>query len=208
MMISTKGVNADEKGPSKLSKWVSYGINELKINSIDVRVSSTGTGSFVLIFNMESPKVTTPGFEGHEGALGKIGRIQFPGSYVLPNDEKKMDKLVKDLCIIADKLGVREQLDAVQWEDTDNIQSYFKKVEPIFQGKYAMWKIRGEETTKADGSPSLRLSVATFKFIQSLDSYKEKPELTFDKNDKWDFKPRVQPDAVPEGSGAKDDLPF
>lgn len=200
--LSTKGVDATEE-VRKPFKYISYGIQKLKIKAIELKSSSKG--SFITILHMETPEVTEPGFEGHEGALGRTGKVQFPRIYVNPNDEKQMSTLVKDICIIADKLGVRTQVDAIEWSEDMSIEKYFKLLENIFKDRYAMWKVCGKEEYWSDGSgkKSTRLSLARWKFIQSIESYETKPELTFDPTVRWDFEPAVAPD-----SSTNSDLPF
>lgn len=206
MNLSTKGVDTTTE-VRKPSKFIAYGIQELMITGIKVNVSSTGTGSFVTSFQMETPPVTDPTFEGFEGAKGKIGKVQFPRIYVKPDNAVHMQELVKNIGIIADKLGVRAEVDAIEWTEDMTIEKYFQVIENLFKGKYAMWKVCGEEQFKNDGSgkTSLRLALAKWGFVQTVESYKVKPEITFDKNNKWDFKPAVAPDAVSSGT---DDLPF
>tara|TARA_R110000868_G_scaffold14414_2_gene67016 strand:- start:28136 stop:28744 length:609 start_codon:yes stop_codon:yes gene_type:complete len=202
MNLSTKGIDTSTEA-RKPSKYIAYGIQELKINSIEVRISPK-TGSFVTTFNVETPESTDPTFEGHEGAKGKIGKVQFPRTYVKPNDEKQMSALVKDIGIIADKLGVREQVDAIEWTEDMTIEKYFKVIEQLFKDKFAMWKVCGKEEFWKDDSgtqkKSLRLSLAKWGFVQSVESYKVKQEITFDKTSKWDFEEAVEPES--------DDLPF
>jgi hypothetical protein len=189
-MKSTKGVQTESKPP----KFIGYGVQKLKVNSIETLIakkeSSPGSGEYrkVYQFNMETPEDKTPGFEGWEGAKGKIGKVQFPNAYLLETNEDDMDLLVKLVGQIGDKLGTREEIDALDVEGL-NMEKYMEKVAPFIIGRFAFWRITVEKyKSSTTGKIGDNLKIGRYGFIASLEEGIDhlKP---LDMTDVFDFKP-------------------
>jgi hypothetical protein len=200
-MFSTKGVNTQDS--KKVSKYFSYGIHQLFIFGIEVKTASTGSKQ--LTFLMETPPVTADGFEAEAGHKGQVGRVAFPGSFIKLEDSKAVEEFNKNIGIIADKLGVRKQLDDISAPDFD---SYVEKIAPLFANKPAWWAIAGEEYLKNDGKTGVRLKTRRYSFVASMSEGKDHLEK-FDASKSYNFKPVVKPDAdsIP-ATGVANDLPF
>ena len=200
-MFSTKGVNTQDS--RKVSKYFSYGIHQLFIYGVEIKTASTGSKQ--LTFLMETAPVNVDGFEPEAGHKGQVGRVAFPGSFIKLEDSKAIEEFNKNIGIIADKLGVRKQLDEVTAPDFD---SYVDKITPLFVGKPAWWAIAGEEYLKADGKTGVRLKTRRYSFVASLSEGQNHLEK-FDPSKAYNFKPVAKPDAdsVP-AAGMTNDLPF
>lgn len=200
-MFSTKGVNTQES--KKVGKYFSYGIHQLFIYDIDIKTASTGSKQ--LTFQMETMPLNVEGFEPEEGHKGQVGRVAFPGSFLKLEDSKAVEEFNKNIGIIADKLGVRKQLDEVSAPDFD---SYIAAIKPLFVGKPAWWAIAGEEYLKNDGKTGVRLKTRRYSFVASMSEGQSHLEK-FDPSKSYNFKPVVKPDAdsIP-ASAMNSDLPF
>jgi len=196
-MFGTKGINTQQE--RRVSKYISYGNNYLRIN--DITVKTAQSGSKQLIFSMETPKVENPAFEPELGFEGQVGKVAYPGSYVKLDNEKAVEEFNKGLAIIADKLGVRSQFDEINAESFDE---YVEKVKNLLINKYAHWAISGEEYIKADGRVGTKLKTRRYKFIASQEEGSEALGV-FDPKQHYNVKRVDVPDAAP---APKDDLPF
>lgn len=199
-MFGTKGVTAQE--PRKESKYFTYGNQELFIYDIEVKTASTGSKQ--LTFHMETPPVE--GLEPEEGHKGKVGRVAFPGAFIKMDDTQAVERFNKDIALIADKLGVRAELDNVTASDFD---SYINAIKPLFVNKPAFWCIAAEEYNKADGKVGVRLKTRRYSFIASIQEGIDHLEK-FDKSKAYNFKPVPKPDADSQVTSATlvNDLPF
>lgn len=201
-MFSTKGVNTQDS--KKLGRYFSYGIHQLFIYDIEIKTASTGSKQLTLM--METQPVTASGFEPEAGHKGQVGRVAFPGVFLKLDDSAAIEEFNKGVGIIADKLGVRKQLDEINAGDFD---SYVEAFKPLFIGKPAWWTIAGEEYYKADGKTTgNRLKLRRYSFIASLEEGQNHLEK-FDVTKSYNFKPATRPDAdsVPTATTATD-LPF
>ena len=200
-MFGTKGVNTQNS--RKLSKYFSYGIHQLKINGIEVKTASTGSKQ--LTFLMETPPITVDGFEPEAGHKGQVGRVAFPGSFIKMDNQAMIEEFNKGVGLIADKLGVRAELDNIQASDFD---SYVAAITPLFSGKLAWWAIAGEEYNKADGKTGVRLKTRRYSFVSSLAEGQTHLEK-FDDTKAYNLKRLPTPDAdsVPTAA-VVNDLPF
>ena len=200
-MFSTKGVNTQDS--KKVGKYFSYGIHQLSIFDIEIKTASTGSKQLTLL--METNPVTAEGFEPEAGHKGQVGRVAFPGTFVKLEDAKAVEDFNKSIGIIADKLGVRSELDNISAPDFD---SYINAIKPLFVNKSAWWAIAGEEYIKADGKTGVRLKTRRYSFVASLAEGEGKLEK-FDPSKTYNFKPAIKPDAdsVP-ATAVVNDLPF
>lgn len=191
MSFSTKGVNTEEK--RGVSQFLSYGLNMAALTGFEARGSRTGKKMINL--NFEGPKITEEGFQAHQDAKmgGKIGRVQFT-IYVDENNADQVKEIVTRVGIIADKLGVREKVDAVEAAD---LESYFKAVLPILRGKYAWWAITAEEYVNAEQKVRYNLGLRRFGFIASMEEG-EGHLNPFDKSNPYDYKAVAAPSKDPD----------
>ena len=147
------------------------------------------------------------------------------------NNEFTDPKINKDFSLIADKLGVKEESDKIE---ADSFEDYLKKLIPLFQGKFAYFVIKGEEELNTQDSKvypkryikNWKENVESNIVVKAVEGYtlnvtgnihvlsspNDKP-ISWDKNNNWDFKRLVKPDAeIQEGIASKnvptDDLPF
>lgn len=208
MNFSTKGKDTSER--SGVSQFLTYGVQMAAITGLTTREASTGKKMYSL--NLEGPKVTENGFEAHEDAKmgGKVGRVQFT-IYVDGNNQDQNNEIITNIGIIADKLGVREKVDAVE---ATSLDEYLTKVLPLIRGKYAHWAITGEEYEKADGKIGIILKLRRYGFVASMEEGEEHLR-PFDKTNLYDYKAVAAPskdpdvDAITEAFGPEtSDLPW
>lgn len=108
-MLNTQEFNGVEE--VKVSKYLNnIGIYQLKINSVEAKVSKAGDAAD-FIFHVETPTVTTEGFVADTTATngGIVGKVSY-GTYL--KKPEQFNEFSKFLAILANKAGVKEQLDA------------------------------------------------------------------------------------------------
>lgn len=108
-MLNTSEFNGVEE--VKVSKYLNnIGIYQLKINSVEAKVSKAGD-SADFIFHVETPEITTEGFVADTTATngGIVGKVSY-GTYL--KKPEQFNEFSKFLAILATKSGVKEQLDA------------------------------------------------------------------------------------------------
>ena len=200
-MKSTAGVNTEEKP----SQFISYGVQKLRIVSIDTLVAKNGSGRKIYQFNMETPSIQ--GFEGFEGATGKVGRVKFPNKYILESNDADVDDLVKAVGIMTDKLGTRAELDVLDVSEM-NMEEYAAAIAPLITNKYAFWKITTEQYVNDKNKVSNSLRLAKFGFIASLEEGID--HLKFDMSSSYDFQApkNGSPDNTSVDKKKKEKLPF
>lgn len=175
-MFTTKGIDRKDKG--KLSKFITCGGPQfLKISSMEIETAKTGSKR--VVFFMETPPVETAGFEGYEGNKGQVGWVR---TFYMKNDDQ-FTEFLTNIGIIADKLGVTQQVDSIKVED---FEEYVKQVSLFICGKYMWFIIKGEEYPKPDNAIGLSLQFRRFGFVASELEGKDhlKP---FDKNNPYDY---------------------
>jgi len=204
-MFDSTGVDTTEKsfGPSK---YITFGVQELKINNMEIKVASTGSKS--VIFSVEGALVKDPAFEGVDGAKGPIGRI----STMYMKSEQQGD-LVTLFAKIADALGVRNEMNAVK---STSIEDYVAKALTVLKGKYANYCVSSEQYWDANaGKAKNSLRFPKYDFVEAINTDPAKSRVKFDKDKTYHFKPAVVPDGI--GTAASptfiapkkdDDLPF
>ncbi len=201
-MSGTRGVVATDN--RKMSPYIQFGIQNLRINAVEIRTAKTGSKQCV--FSMETRPVTVPDFEGIDGAQGQVGKVYFPRTWLKTEDPKALESFFKQIAIMGDKLGVRAQIDAVDYSDFD---SYMNTIGNIIKNKYAWWKLVVEEYERPDKAPGKKLYIPKFGFIAN--EMEGESHLKFDKTNNYDYSAvgtTVQTaDATPVDV-AKDDLPF
>ena len=108
-------------------------------------------------------------------------------------------KYTKDrLVIMADKLGVREGLDAI---NASAPEEYVRAVSPLFRDKAARWKFAGEEIAGKEGKGNwTKAGLAGYGFVEPVDTTPSK--LRFDPTNKYDMvKLPVADSEVPSSNG-------
>jgi len=186
-MYSTKGIDTSKKG--KLSKYITCGGPQLlKINSMEIETA--GTGSQRIVFFMETPPVDDDNFEGEGGAKGQIGKVRT--FYMKPENQNQSEEFLTNMGIIADKLGVRVQVDSIK---ADDLTDYVAQLALFITGKYLWFAIKGEEYPKQDNTLGLALQFRRYGFVASEAEGKDhvKP---FDKTNKYDYVPYVKQEMV------------
>lgn len=214
-MFNTKGKTGDSG--FKTGKYVGIGPNKLKITGFTHKPSKAGD-KFKIVVNFESKPITEDGWEGQDGALGQIGRSDI-GIYTNGTDQA-MDGILKAFVTIAETLGVRDQLDAIQ---ASKIEEYLDKVSALVNNKFAWWLIGGEEYMgqDQDGNDKVKfvLKIPRFGFIaESEEGLQKKMKggefpIKGDPNAQWFFKnlEAMDEDEMAEKAGPTEDgedLPF
>jgi len=178
-MFGTQGHTVEEK--SSISAFLAPGIHTAKVANVEFMESNGGTPGI---------KFTFEGAPHPAGFVHPAGP-QFKGStaetvYWL---SPKAWTFTKDrLVIMADKLGVRAQLDAV---NAATAQEYTNAVAPILMGKTANWKFAGKEIAGKvadDGTQKknwFKAELAGFGFVEALNTTPS--TLKFDEADKYDM---------------------
>lgn len=164
-MISTTNVKTNV--PST-GKYIGIGRHELKINEITTTKSSNGQSTQVT-FKVETSPITTEGFQPVEGAKGQVGTVK---TIYLKTDEQ-INEFVSQIALLADKLGVRTEIDSVQ---ASNLEEYIEKVSPLLTNKYFWGRVVGEQYVKNDGSGKIGtiLHWSRYKAFNSLKEVEEK----------------------------------
>jgi hypothetical protein len=180
--FGTKGkASIGEAGPSKVVK---PGDHYMKITKMEV-TTSRQKGTPGVKITLETAPVKDPSFQGYEGAQGQLAWLQ---TIWLKTDDQ-ISEFQSRIATIADKLGLREQVDKIEAND---LSSYITQVEALLKGNYAWWCIGGEERMKegTDGSSRVvtDLFLTRYGFIRSGDEYDPNKPM-FDKGNKYHFKP-------------------
>lgn len=199
MSFGTKNVDTTER--SGVSKYLHYGIVMAKITGITVEKAKS-TESKRIVFHMEGAPIMDKSFEGIDGAKGAVCKMAT--SYM--NADKSYQDFMRQIGVIADKLGVRPQVDAIT---ASTIEQYIAQVAPYFTGLFAWWCIGAEEYN--EGKFSLKL--LKFAFIKSLSEIDPSTlvydgniaieaknnagveMLKFDKTNKYQYTAFVKPDS-------------
>ena len=178
------GVNKEDAVEFTGSKYIKPGIQELKINDLEIELAKTGTPRIKFI--VETRPVTDKGFVPDETATagGKVGTIR---SSYLKNDDQKVE-FSKNMVFIARHLGEKEEttLDGLF---ADTLEEYIEKIKPILTGKFVHFKVCGEEYQKDDGKIGMTMRFARFGFVNA-----DETKLKFDENNQYDIKRLEIPD--------------
>lgn len=198
MSFGTAGISTVER--VSVSKYLNHGINKAKINNIVVEKAKNTESRRIVIF-LEGEAVADKGFEGIDGAKGRVGKMTT--SY-MKTDAQYQD-FMRQIGVISDKLGVRPQVDAVT---ASTIEEYITKVLPYLTGKQLWWNIGGEEWDEKKFS----LKILRYDFVKALSEIDESTLvhegyittearnaagtviLRFDKTNKYHFTPYVKAD--------------
>ncbi len=178
-------------------KYISPGIQELKINDIQLEYSSQ-KNTPRLKFIVESRPVEEKGFTPDDSALsgGKVGTIRT--SYL--GNDNQLTELANNMIFISRHLGKEDQLDGYY---ANTLEEYVAKLKTVICNSFAWFKVHGEEYLKQDGKTGLVLSFSRFGFVNA-----DKDKIR-DYNDKAPMikKLTVIPDPEPAGE-TTDTAPF
>ena len=190
MDFNTKGHEAKEGG---VSAFLSPGIHTAKITGVAFYESNGGTPGFKISF--EGKPIM---------ALENKGQTA-DTTYLVST---KAWPFTKDrLCIMADKVGVREKLDAIE---ASGAEDYAKAINNIFTGITARFKFSGQEIVGKpadDGTMKknwFKAELSAFGFVEPLTVPADKSELKFDETDKYDMKRLAPMDVVADDPLAND----
>lgn len=185
MGYSTKGVNTTQE--TGVGSYFGHGIKELMINSFELKESKNG--SHLVVLHMETRPIDMaryPKFTPAEGATagGQIGRVNNSKYYM--NKPEYYDQFVKDMGMIADKIGVREQLDSI--DTGDDFPAYVNALNGVLTGKFAWYKITSEKYYREGKAPGTILHLGRYS-KSSLAVTQDKTKLKFNEDDPFDVKP-------------------
>ncbi len=190
MNFTSKGVQVtEEKG---VSSFLGFGIKELKINRFELKESKKG--STKVIIHMETRPIDTakyPKFTKAEDSTngGQVGRVE--NSKYWMKDDEHYQQFIKDMCMLADKLGVREELDKI--DTGDDFPGYVNALNNVLTGKFKWFKITAEEYAREGKKPGTNLHLG--RYSKATPAISDVPEkLKFDMNDAYDYKKLEQAD--------------
>jgi hypothetical protein len=205
-MFGTAGVDTAER--SGTSKYLNHGINKAKINALVVE-KAKNTESRRIVFFLEGEPIADKSFEGIDGAKGRVGKMAT--SYM--KEDKSYKDFMRQIGVIADKLGVRPSVDAIT---ANSIEEYVAKVSTFLTNKFLWWNIGAEEWDAG----KFALKLLKYNFVKSLSEIDENSlthdgyiitdarnitgasVLSFNKDNKYQFQAYVKPDAGFEMPGA------
>lgn len=207
-MFNTKGTDTTERGG--VSKFISPGVHVCKIKNVEFFESNGGTPG--LKFTFETKPV--------EGLLddngNKIGQTAETTYWLSPkawsfsraNNTEGGTKVT--LAIMADKLGIREQLDAIQ---ATTPSEYATAAAAIFKGKTARFAFGGQEIVPSDPEKKtwVKSELLAFKFIESLTEVPNDADtkLVYDPSNAYHLKKaEVTSATVLDASSSTDDVPW
>lgn len=187
MSFTTAGHTVEEN--NMVSNYLSPGIHEAKIQKVEYFEAASGTPGM---------KITHEGRPSDD--LGGVGQIAETTWWL---SDKAWTYTKDRLVIMADKLGVRNDLDTIT---AKNAEEYVKALSPIFNGKAARWKFAGEEIPgkeDEDGNKKsnwTKAGLAGYGFVETLDTNPSK--LKFDASNKYDMKRLPVADSeIPSSNG-------
>lgn len=200
--FSAKGV---KENTGKLSQFIKYGIQELKVTDITFKASSTGSEK--MEYHVEGRPVAGD-FEGKDGAVGQIGTVST--SFLKAGSEQEAEEYGK-LVTIARKAGVTDD----QIPDTTSLKDAVTAILPLIKGKYVRLKVTAKfywGTNKVgEQVEKYSLTFARFAFCEALDVKIEDSKLTFDIKNQYDGDRRdfgKKPESAATNPLPNDQLPF
>lgn len=232
MNFGTKSINVEERK----SLGISYGILKLKLMDFAFKTAQSGKKQLEFFVEDDIP-VGEDGYE-YEGVFGKRKALNKSGRvgatiYFDTNNETEVNAFVGNfIVVLADKLDCRNELSALDEENFNSLEDYLKKVMKVIGNKYIYLPTKAEEyVSQSTGKTGIN---RTFKYwgkdkpliafpvegsVVTKDGNKQiltsadGKTFTWDKDNQYDYKPFVKPDAeIQEGiagnSEPGSDLPF
>ena len=168
------------------------------------------------------------GVFGKRKAVNRSGRVGASIYFDIVNDTANIDIILKSLASLADKIGCRAELDAVEAND---FEDYLKKALKVVGNKYAYFAVKAEEYISSTGKTGINRTFKTWGkdspwIIFAVDGSTVVKEgnkqiltstdgktFTWDKDNQYDYKPFVKPDAdiqadIAGNSEPSSELPF
>ncbi len=184
-MFSTQGQDVKQGGG--IPKSLQAGVVYAHIHSAQVR-ESKNTGKKALELVLEGPELEN--FEGwlvdrndengpkFKGQSSKVMATTWTDQHNEPNVMK--NEIMYKLTIIAEQLGLRDQLNNVSAE---SLEDWVAKSVAILKGHDAYFFLKGQEE-EYNGKTIIKLSLPKYKFVSLDESKIDK----FDKNNKYHYK--------------------
>ena len=202
--------NAKEvkESTGKLSQFIKYGVQELKVTDITFKASSTGSEK--LEYHVEGRPIQDDTFAGIDGAKGQVGTIST--SFLKPGSTQEEEEYGK-LVTIARKIGVTDD----QIPTTNSLKEAVAIILPLIKGKFARLKVIAKfywgRNKAGETVEKYSLGFARFAFAESLDIKIGDTKLTFDiKNqydgDRRDLGAKPESSTTTAAASATDDIPF
>lgn len=181
-----------------ISKYITCGVQELRINSLEIKYASTGSKQ--VIFNVEGPEVKDLGFEGEGSAKGQVGRVTT--SYMKPEQEQG---ITTTFARIADAMGTRDKLNAIT---PATLEEYVEAANKILTGQFANFVVGGEEYQKDNNKVGIRLNFPKYNFVEKVGT--TPTTVKFDTSNAYHYKKLIIPDNIVSKTIISDpnDLPF
>lgn len=190
-MFKTEGQEA--KKSSSVNKTLEPGVVKAHIYGATVRTSKTNKKSLELILEAPAPD----NFEGwpidknnpdgpkFSGPMARVSATIYIADY--ESDDINRNEILNKLVVIADRLGLRKQLDKLGGnKEIKNVEQYVAKAVEVLRGHDMYWFLAGKEDEYND-KVIIRLSLPKIKFCSVNES--EIPK--FDKNNKYHYTPLV-----------------
>lgn len=191
-MFSTKGQEVKQGGG--VMKSLTPGVVFAHIYSGQVRTSSKGDKK-VLELLLETPAIKD--FEGwaidkdkpegpkHTGQIGRVQATIWTADF--NQDDVNKNEILNKLIVIADELGLRDQINAISERNTINsIEDWVAHAINILKGQDVWFFLKGQEE-EYNGKTQVRLSFPKYKFVNNFEEKLEK----FDKNNQYHYKALV-----------------
>lgn len=176
MNFNTKGHEVQEK--EYVSAYLKPGIHVAKVQKVEYTQANSGNEGLLIVHEGKP-------MDDLEGK-GQTAETRFWMS------EKAWPYTKDRLVIMADKLGVRDALDAI---DAGSASEYAVALNAIFAGKAARWKFAGEEIKGKEGKSNwFKAQLSNFGFIEALSVSEGESKLKFNPSDKYDMKRLVETD--------------
>lgn len=184
-MFSTQGQDVKQGGG--IPKSLQAGVVYAHIHSAQVR-ESKNTGKKALELVLEGPELEN--FEGwlvdrndengpkFKGQSSKVMATTWTDQHNEPNVMK--NEIMYKLTIIAEQLGLRDQVNTVSAE---SLEDWVSKTVNILKGQDAYFFLKGQEE-EYNGKTIIKLSLPKYKFVSLDESKLDK----FDKNNKYHYK--------------------
>ena len=211
-MLDNSNIEEKETKSFPQGQFITYGIQELKVNSITLKTASTGSQQFV--FNVEGKENDSPDFVGFEGAKGPIGRVEASAYLRLNGDTDQQKQMVNDfqsnMKKVSRALGVEKDFIAVKAE---TFEDYAVALEALFKGKFARFVVSTKQYYNASNQLRNSLKLPRYDFIEESSVSEAESKLKFDIGNKFHLEQAVVPSSVGTAGSATainggNDLPF
>ena len=159
-----------KESKSTNGQFITFGIQKLKITGISHVTSKKETARKFFKFKVEGAELGGD-FEGFEGAKGQIGDIGYGNSKLQATwfnpemdtdyDNGHKESFLDAMVMLAEKAGVRSELDA--WEEENSDADWFEMLDAfveLMENKYMWIVVAGQEYEKGKFSYFLGLGIS------------------------------------------------